>query len=295
MISPPEKPTERVREMLQKNPNLKPTQVQSAFVMASLRTGEGWDKVEKEAAQLLDRKWIANQKQSVKQSIHPSGENFEAVVKFKQYCDQKDNLFVYKINDRRGNPDMPSYVFKTNKEKMEMALSMDRDGDHFLKEEYCYFDGKVKRCRNFVTLTASTYHPMLKRQIPLAIMEAERENSECIGLFWGLFNEALRKTAGNSEANFNPKGWCTDMAGANMNGLKSVFGDEALHRIKSCEFHFKENRNKMARKLGGETGETFKQLCDELLSSSMEDTYVSAKKALEVFISESSERQFLSS
>ena len=75
VISPPEKPTERVREMLQKNPNLKPTQVQSAFVMASLRTGEDWDKVEKEAAQLLDRKWIANQKQSVKRSIHPSGEN----------------------------------------------------------------------------------------------------------------------------------------------------------------------------------------------------------------------------
>lgn len=32
-----------------------------------------------------------------------------------------------------------------------------------MKDEYCYFDGKVKRCKNFVTLTASTYHPLLKR------------------------------------------------------------------------------------------------------------------------------------
>ena len=50
--------------------------------MSSLGTGGDWDKVEKEATQLLDRKWIANQKQSVRQEIHLSGENFEAVVTF---------------------------------------------------------------------------------------------------------------------------------------------------------------------------------------------------------------------
>ena len=47
--------------------------------------GEDWDKMEKEATQLLDRKWIVNQKQSVRQEIHPNGKNFEAVVTFKQY------------------------------------------------------------------------------------------------------------------------------------------------------------------------------------------------------------------
>ena len=123
---------------------------------------------------------------------------------------------------------------------MEMAKSMDRNGNHFLKDEYYYFDGKVRRCRNFVTLTASVYHPLLKRQVPLAIMDAEKENSENIKLFWTVFNEALRKTAGDPEGSFKPKGWCTDMASANMNGLKNVFGGEVLNRIKS---HFKENRN----------------------------------------------------
>ena len=29
-----------------------------------------------------------DQKQSVHQEVHPSGENFEAVVTFKQYCDK---------------------------------------------------------------------------------------------------------------------------------------------------------------------------------------------------------------
>ena len=69
---------------------------------------------------------------------------------------------------------------------MEIARAMDREGEHFMRDEYCYFDGKVKRCRNFVTLTASTYHPLLRKQVVLAVMEAEKEDSENIELFWRL-------------------------------------------------------------------------------------------------------------
>ena len=295
ITSRPEKPTERVKEMIKKHPRLKPAEIQSAFVMSSLRTGEDWDKVEKEATQLLDRKWIANQKQSVRQEIHPSGENFEVIVTFKQYCDKKDSLLVYKVNDRRGNPDRPSFVFKTSKEKMKAALNMDRNGEHFLKDEYCFFDGKFKRCQNFVTLTASVYHPLLKRQIPLAVMEAEQESTENIVLFWSLFNEGLQKVTGDDKMVFNPQGWCTDMAGANMNGLQQVFGEDSLSRMKSCEFHFKDSINKMARKLGQEAGETFKELCQNLLTCSLKVTYLKVKKSLEEFTNENSEWQFLSS
>ena len=49
---------------------------------------------------------------------------------------------------------------------MKISLNMDREGNQFMREEYWYFDGKVKRCRNFVTLTASTYHSILKKQMP---------------------------------------------------------------------------------------------------------------------------------
>jgi len=165
--------------------------------MSSLRKGEDWETVESTAAKIVDRKWILSQKQNAKKEIHPSGENFEAVVTFKLYCDES-----------RGNPDMSSFVFKTSHERMDIAMKMNKDGDHFLQEEYCYFDGKVKRCRNYVTLTASTYHPLLKKQIPLGIMEAERENSENIELFWTLFNEAYKVVAGDGTPYFNPKGWC---------------------------------------------------------------------------------------
>lgn len=94
--------------------------------------------------------WLANAKQNVKKETHRCGENFEAVVSFKLYCDNQDNLFIYKVNDRCGNPDLSFFVFiKSSRERMKIALSMDREGDHFMQEEYCYFDGKVKRCHNF--------------------------------------------------------------------------------------------------------------------------------------------------
>ena len=78
-----------------------------------------------------------------------------------------------------------------------------------------------------------------------------------------------------------------------MNGLKKVFGDDILTRIKSCEFHFKESRNRMARKLGENDGEEFKGLCDEMLVSSLKETYLNTKAKLEHFIQEKAERQFL--
>ena len=53
---------------------------------------------------------------------------------------------------------------------------MDCDGDHFMNTEYCFFDGKWKRCRGLVTLSASVYHPLLRKQITLATIEAESEN-----------------------------------------------------------------------------------------------------------------------
>ena len=295
VISKPEKPTTKIREMLEENPKLTPSEIQSSFIMASLRKGGDWNEVEKAANRLVDKKWIANEKENIKRETRPYGENFEAVVTFKLYCDNQDELLIHKVNDRRGNPDFPSFVFKTSKERMKIALNMDREGEHFMREEYCYFDGKVKRCRNFVTLTASTYHPILKKQIPLAIMETEKEDSENIELFWTLFNTSIKKAAGDNTVFFNPTGWCTDMAGANMNGIERVFGKDALSRIKSCEFHFKESRNKMARKLGGTVGDEFKVLCQNLLECNLQESYLVAKDALEEFIDENSDRQFLKS
>ena len=148
---------------------------------------------------------------------------------------------MYKINDRRGNPDKSFFVFKTSTTKAKIALNMDANGDHFMNSEYCFFDGKHNRCRGYITLTARVYHPLPRIQIPLAVMEAEKENTTNVMLFWTLFNEVLEKVA-KTPTKFNPTGWCADMVGANLSGIYKVYGESAS--IKSCEFHFKDHRNK---------------------------------------------------
>lgn len=171
-----DKPVASIRDLLKKDPTLKPSEVQSVLLVSSLRGGESWEKIDKQASQLVNRSWIANQKRAVRRDINPVGENFEALVTFKHHCDKKDPFYVYKINDSRGNPDSPSFVFKTSKIKLLMADNMNKDGEHFLNKEFCFFDGKKKRCRNYTTLTASVYHALLKKQVPLAVMETEAED-----------------------------------------------------------------------------------------------------------------------
>lgn len=216
------KDAKSIEQLVRNNPNIKPSEVQPAIVLNAFQQQMDWTVVEKEAASTIDRKRISNIKQKVKSDIQPFGHNFEAVVAFKEYCDKKDTLYVYKINDRRGNPDKPSFVFKTSTAKANIALNMNVDGEHFMNSEYCFFDGKHNRCRGYITLTASVYHPLLRRKVSLAIMEVEKENTTNVELFWTLFNEAFVKVA-KKPTKFNPIGWCTDMAGANLSGIYKVF------------------------------------------------------------------------
>ena len=176
----------KIKELIAENPKIKPAEVQSSIILSGIRGRVSWETLEKEATTVVNRKQIANIKQKMKGDSEPYGHNFEAVVHFKEFCDKKDPYYVYKMNDRRGNPDLPSYVFKTSRTKIELAISMNRKNDHFLSEEFCFFDGKHNRSRGFVTLTASVYHPLLKKQVSLAIMETEKRTarrSHCSGNF----------------------------------------------------------------------------------------------------------------
>ena len=74
-----------------------------------------------------------------------------------------------------------------------------------------------------------------------------------------------------------------------------MFGDYVLTRIKTCEFHFKESKNKMARKRDYDDGKVFKELCNQMLVSSLETTYLNAKINLEEFIEAKCEQHFLNS
>ena len=66
-----------------------------------------------------------------------------------------------------------------------------------------------------------------------------------------------------------------NMASANMNSLQKVFGDNILTSNKTCEFHFKETRNIVARKLNDG------KVVDQTLSFNLETTYLNTKKKSE--------------
>ena len=86
-------------------------------------------------------------------------------------------------------------MFKISERRLKIVLNIDRHGDHFLASKYCHFDGKHDRCKGFKTLTASVYHPVLRRMVKQAIMECEKETRENLVLFWTLFNEAMKEAS----------------------------------------------------------------------------------------------------
>ena len=135
----------------------------------------------------------------MKQKNEPYGHDLEAVAHFKKYTDVRDPYYIYKLKynscDKFGGQ---LYVFKTSKLKIKCTLNIDKEGEHLLKDEFGYFDGKVKRSKGFVSLTASVYHPKLRKRIPFATMECSRESTLTIALFWSTFNDVLKKESGDA-------------------------------------------------------------------------------------------------
>ena len=65
------------------NPNRKPSEIQSTFVLSAFQREMDRDEVEKEAAARMDKKRISNIKQKVKRGIEPFGHSFEASFRSK--------------------------------------------------------------------------------------------------------------------------------------------------------------------------------------------------------------------
>ena len=75
-------------------------------------------------------------------------------------------------------------------------------------------------------------------------MQCKHENTKFFTMFWKIFNEYYNFINGKD---FNPLGFCSDMAGANFSGLTTVFGEDVLSKAKGCKFHFKQSVNKQMR------------------------------------------------
>ena len=205
------------------------------LILAALRNREHWNVVLEKVSSVVDEKSIPNEKIKQCKRFRSSGSNFDAVGQLKSYTDKQNELLVYNVDEINGT------VFKTSTEKMKIARNMDKDGNHFLNEVFLCFDGKVKRTKNFVSLTVSGNHTLLKKQLTLVTMECLTEDTSNVKIFWELFQQAYKKVNGEGFS-FNPSGWSTGMASECVQGIKSVFGREC--NITGCEFHYKQSIEK---------------------------------------------------
>lgn len=229
------RPVDAVREAISINPNIKPSAIQSNKILTAMRKRKSWAEIDNDIRKLSNKRAVANEKAKQTKKLYPSGDDYEEVKEYKRYTDLKDKFLVYEVNENQ------QYVFKTSKAKLLVAKEM-TDEQEILAEEHCHFDGNVKRCKKFTTLTASTFHPYLQSQLKLATMECKGEDKENVGRFWSTFNRAY-KEANNVTTQFKPTGWLTDMATANFSGLQLVYGEEVLQDVHGCEFHYKQSVN----------------------------------------------------
>ena len=271
-----------VEQSLRKNPNLKLSEVVRQSILEGLKADVvDWEELEKTTDTLLNTKKISNLKAKINKENNPAGHSFEAVAHLKLKSDEKDQYFIYKMNDRHMSPDEPSYVFKTSKLKINIALSMG-DQEHFLSNEYCYVDAKWNRCKDFPTITLSVYHPVLRKQVPLFTMECEGETGECYAKFFHLINEAIAKVAAGRV--FDPiAGFMADEAGGLQEGLRRVYGNPVLEKLKTCEFHFLQCANRQRARLHSDKSKEFftrvtRSMLQAQTSSSYNDVILELKE-----------------
>lgn len=110
------------------------------------------------------------------------------------------------------------------------------------------------------------------------------------------FSQVLQAISGNKEYVFNPTGWVLDEAGAEWNAIKIIFGEAAVSRVVSCEFHYKQSVNRKSVKLNGASRTQFEQLAGALLEANTVSVFEKKRADLNRFIKEKpEERKFLSS
>ena len=113
----------------------------------------------------------------------------------------------------------------------------------------------------------------------LATMECKKESTEMIEIFFQLFNEALANFVGDPNYKFNPSIICMDEAGANLQGLRRVFGDAFMVRVVSCQWQ--ECAKRQVKNINVNDGATFWHLVGKICTAQTFAEYKKYSDALE--------------
>ena len=96
----------------------------------------------------------------------------------------------------------------------------------------------------------------------------------------------LQKCSNNPKFVFNPTGFVCDENHANWNGIERVFGEAAICKTVSCEFHYKQSIQRHKRRVHDENGEKFSRLAVSILDALTISEFDKSCKELECFIEE---------
>ena len=143
-IAVPRQDPSKLETVFTENPDLRPGQAACKSAVNAIKAGKTWEEVIEITDTFINSNKVKNVNQKVRQDMHPSGVNFEAVGQLKSKMDGRDPFYIYRINDRKMNQ-QASYVFKTSRTQANIALSMDRHGEGILNKEYCFMDVKHNR------------------------------------------------------------------------------------------------------------------------------------------------------
>ena len=143
---------------------------------------------------------------------------------------KKDKYLIYEW-DCKSMGNKHSYVFKTSEMSMKIAALMAGKikvggQDSLLVEEPAYFDGMHSRVKYFVSLTLWVFHPAMRGMVILAIMDALKEDSDNIKIFFDIFTKAVAHYINEPEYIWDPHYIMMDQKGANFEAIEHVFGAE---------------------------------------------------------------------
>ena len=204
----PEISSKQLKKELASSPNIPASRFVTNKLTTLMSSSEiDWKAVGTVAEEFVNIKRIENAK-AVTSDVH--GNSFDALCVFKRQTDKEDKYWIYRLNNNQLNNGMPSFAFKSSLDMAQLCLDMDRNGKTHLGKSYAYFDAKHDRTLDMKTLTLWTYHPVFQRILCLAVMDVDRENTECIVLFWKYLNEMLQEVSGDNKYLFNPSGWIVD-------------------------------------------------------------------------------------
>ena len=273
---------DEIKNMLKTRPQARHQSARDHFLVAKVKAGMPWEDLKKEAATVMDRDKYEYQK---KKASTGTGNSLQA-VKALQDAIKHDRHLIYTL----ASKDMTA-IFKSSAFLFGTAVKMEKNGDHFLGQEYAFFDATRGRARDHVTFGIHVYHPLLRKLIRVATMESSCETTQAITFFFQTLNEAIQAIREDKGKTFNPYGLVCDEYGAKHIAPTQVYGKEFQNRVATCSFHYKQNLQRHARRLVEDEVDAFYDLGCQMLNAVSPPLYEEAYWTLLQFVKASSSRE----